>query len=137
MGNLDKLRAYQLRLKRDEEQFYTLNENIIADLVDECKKYQGEYRGADHGSGSWATTYSYEFIKASAELYRLFDESNIGIASHMLSECFIGAGIVSCRRAKMSIDRVEYLYSTHIKKAGEISTKLGGNSVDKGKKDRL
>ncbi len=34
----------------------------IIELVEKCKSKQGEYLPSHHGSGSWATTYSTEFV---------------------------------------------------------------------------
>ena len=44
----------------------------IEELIEVCREYQGQYLPGHHGSGSWATTYSNQFIEAVAEMYVLF-----------------------------------------------------------------
>lgn len=85
----------------------------IEELIKICKESQGEYLGAGHGPGSWATTYSLKFIYAAAELYCIFD-SNGYAAIDELSSCFKKEGILSCRRTTMSFSKVQYLYQTHL-----------------------
>ena len=86
-----------------------------AELLEICEKFSGEYRPSHHGSGSWATTYSNEFLAAAAELWFLYKSAGkypIGA----MSRAFQDAGIRSCRGSRMSFDRVEYLYETHLKR---------------------
>ena len=45
----------------------------VRELISICKKYQGEYLPSTHGSGSWATTYSLDFIRAAAELFSILE----------------------------------------------------------------
>jgi len=85
------------------------------ELIEHCKKYQGEYIPGDHGSGSWATTYSNQFIEASAEMCAIFKRSGSNLPVFTLSQYFKNAGIRSCRGSVMNIDKVEYLYKTHLK----------------------
>jgi len=113
---VERKQIYLRRIKKPDNKFFDENRQKINELLGICKRHQGEYLDAGHGSGSWATTYSNEFIRAAAELYKLFSESNIGIPTYMLSDCFIKAKILSCRRSQMNLERVEYLYRTHIKK---------------------
>jgi len=87
----------------------------IRALVEKCKSKQGEYLPAHHGSGSWATTYSTEFINSACELYILFQDLELGDPLYLLSIKFRSAGIRSCRGAEFHIDRVEYLYKTHLR----------------------
>ena len=86
----------------------------VKDLLDICKKSQGEHLPLHHGSGSWATTYSNQFLDAAAELYVLFENNGSRWPILNLSNEFKDAGILSCRGARMSIDRVEYLHNTHL-----------------------
>lgn len=113
--NTQEIKAFMLRAKEKENVFYRENGERINELINVCKEHQGEYRHAHHGPGTWATTYSNEFINSSSQLYKLFYESGLFIPTHKLSECFIEADIRSCRGAIMNIDRVEYLYETHLK----------------------
>lgn len=68
----DRLRVFNAR----KAKFYEQHEAEISELVATCKKSQGQYIPAFHGSGSWATTYSNEFIAASSRLYLLFETLN-------------------------------------------------------------
>ena len=84
-------------------------------LIQICKEKQGEYVPAYHGSGSWATTYSNEFIAAVKSLGELYRQAGYGdeplwCISHDLQE----SGILSCRGKAMTQDRVRYLWGTHI-----------------------
>jgi len=94
------------------------DKQIISDLIEVCKKNQGEYIPGGHGSGSWATTYSRQFISAAAKLYIIFEKSGPGRPIAMLSSHFRQAGIRSCRGNIMNTNKVEYLYKTHL--ASEI-----------------
>lgn len=86
----------------------------IDDLIEVCKKYSGEYIPGGHGSGSWATTYSNQYINATAELYAIFEKNGCGSPINMLSKYLIDAGVRSCRGGVMNIKKVEYLYQTHL-----------------------
>lgn len=103
----------QQKLKENERRFYGVNKARFDELLEICKRYQGEYLGADHGKGSWATSYSNEFIKASSDLYTIFKLSGFGDPIYILSDMFIKNGIESCRGSIMDIDRVEYLVKTY------------------------
>lgn len=87
----------------------------VDELIEICKKHQGEYIPGDHGSGSWATTYSNQFIEASAEMYAIFERSGSDWPVLTLSQYLKSAGIRSCRGSIMNIDKVDYLYITHLK----------------------
>jgi len=89
--------------------------NVVNRLLKECKKYQGEYLPTNHGSGSWATTYSREFLKASTELYKILVNAKSPWPLDDLSTLFIENKIPSCRGTKMTPDKVEYLFNKHIK----------------------
>jgi hypothetical protein len=94
-----------------------LNENDVqreTQLLDICKTNQGEFLLAGSGSGSWATTYSNEFIAAAADLYSLYKENGSSYPQFLLSQRFRDAGIRSCRGAAMNIDKVEYLLKAHV-----------------------
>ena len=116
MIDKEQVRNFMLRMKEKEDDFYAKNGERIKELVSACKASQGEYRYAHHGSGSWATTYSDQFIDASLEIYTLFSSPGIFKPVIKLSELFIEAGILSCRGATMDMDKVEYLYEKHLKK---------------------
>ena len=92
------------------------NSNIerIAQLIEICKEHQGEHLDSHHGSGSWATSYSVRFIDASEELYSILEKSGDGWPIYTMSRYFKDAGILSCRRRVMSIDKVEYLYNKYL-----------------------
>lgn len=87
----------------------------LTELTKECIKYQGEYRLSHHGKGSWATTYSEEFIAAAAEIYMIFKRAGYRDPIFWLSNHFIDADILSCRGAMMDSSRTKYLYHAHIK----------------------
>lgn len=87
-----------------------------AELLTICKGKQGEYLSAGHGRGSWATTYSNEFIEASRELWDLYKAAGAVFPEFALSKNFQAAGIRSCRGASMTVERVKYLYKAHLKK---------------------
>lgn len=86
-----------------------------AELLAICKSKQGEYLLAHHGRGSWATTYSNEFIAASKELCELYKAAGEYFPQYALSMRFREVGIRSCRGAEMTFERVDYLYNTHLK----------------------
>ena len=87
----------------------------VRELLDICKAYQGEYLPKSHGSGSWATTYSREFISAAAELFIILEKSNSPWPIDDLSQLLMQKKIPSCRGAEMTPKRVEYLYESHLK----------------------
>ncbi len=87
----------------------------VRELISICKKYQGEYLPNTHGPGSWATTYSREFILAASELYLIIEKSNSPWPIDDLSQLFMESKISSCRGAQMTPDKVEYLYKNHLK----------------------
>jgi len=89
--------------------------NKIKALIEKCKSKQGEYLPSHHGSGSWATTYSIEFINSACELYFIFQDLNLGDPLYLLSNQFRSAGVRSCRGAEFNLDRIEYLYTTHLR----------------------
>jgi hypothetical protein len=91
-----------------------VNKDRFDELLDVCKRSQGEYLGADHGKGSRATSYSNEFIKASLDLYAIFKSSSIGDPVYMLSDILKIHEIKSCRGSIMSIDKAEYLVKTYV-----------------------
>lgn len=87
----------------------------LMELIEICKKYQGEYIPGDHGPGSWATTYSNQFIEAASEMYAIYKMAGSYWPIFSLSKDLKGAGVRSCRGSIMSTDRVEYLYNTNLK----------------------
>lgn len=87
----------------------------VQELITICKKYQGEYLPCTHGSGSWATTYSRDFIRAAAELFTILEKSNSLWPIDDLSQLFMENKISSCRGTTMTPEKVEYLYKNHLK----------------------
>ena len=77
MIDKEQVRNFMLCMKEKEDEFYAKNGERIKELVSACKASQGEYRHAHHGKGSWATTYSDQFIDASLEIYTLFSSPGI------------------------------------------------------------
>lgn len=95
-------------------------QNRLNELIEICRKYRGEYIPGHHGPGSWATTYSNEFISAAAEMYSIFYKKYNSDLFHSdyineMSKLFIKSRIRSCRGSTMSAERVEYLYEMHLK----------------------
>lgn len=115
------------------------------ELLNTCKKSQGEYLPGWHPPTSWATTYSEDFVDAAAALYRLYTTAyennavrlrellgapqpsrpsvvkvrpsrhlNKAILRHM-GQRFKDTGILSCRGATMTFQKVEYLYNAHLR----------------------
>lgn len=84
------------------------------ELLETCRAKQGEYLNAGHPKTSWATTYGTDFITASAELYELYRKRGPDIPAYVMSQAFQSMGILSCRGAKMTIDRVNYLINAHL-----------------------
>ncbi len=87
----------------------------VAELVEVCKEFQGEYIPGDHGPGSWATTYSNQFVDAASELYLILEGVQPEQALARLAQYLSQAGVRSCRGSPMSMDRAQYLYDQHIK----------------------
>jgi hypothetical protein len=104
-----------------------------------CKKWQGEYLPGSHGPGSWATTYSNEFIEAAVGLYKVYNSAELSpwdkkhlhrisrdiealikanlriwILYHM-AEKFRDAKIGSCRSSEFTPQKMEYLYNNHMR----------------------
>jgi len=100
---------------RDEVAFsdYEL-ERRTGELIEICKKFTGEYLPSHHGPGSWATTYSTQFIKASSELFLILQKRNRKPCLTYLQEIYNKNGIRSCRGSHMNGKRVAYLYEEHI-----------------------
>ncbi|SHI15043.1 hypothetical protein [Ferrimonas marina] len=93
---------------------YKNKKKQIRELTEKCKSKQGEYLPSHHGSGSWATTYSTEFIDSASELYLVFQSLDIGDPLYLLAKQFRSAGIRSCRGSEFTIDRAVYLYTSHL-----------------------
>jgi hypothetical protein len=90
------------------------DEKREVELLTICKTKQGEFLLPGSGSGSWATTYSDEFINSAAELYSLYKKCGSYHPQHQLSQRFRELGIKSCRGAEMSLDKVKYLFKKHL-----------------------
>ncbi|WP_111980238.1 hypothetical protein [Algibacillus agarilyticus] len=122
MNSHERFKAILERTKKDAQSFEDNFREIINTQLNICKEFQGQYIPSDHGPGSWATTYSSEFIDAAAEIYYIFDQSYLFNAKGELSKLFKAENILSCRGSLMTIDRVEYLYETHLKSQLKIIT---------------
>ena len=84
------------------------------ELLQICDEKQGEYLPAHHGPGSWATTYSNEFIEAVRELGSLYQQAGCDWPQLTISRDLRERGIKTCRGATMTLDRLQYLWETHI-----------------------
>lgn len=115
MSNKEEFERLAGKLKNIRHEFYEKNGARIQQLLSICKEHQGQYLESHHGPGSWATTYSNEFIQASAELYEIYSSCKLFSPLVMLSNSFIEEDIKSCRGVQMTLDRVEYLYNKHLK----------------------
>lgn len=115
MTTIEEVRNRLRVFNECKAKFYEQHEAEISELVATCKKSQGEYIPAFHGSGSWATTYSNEFIGASSRLYLLFETLNGVDPLDELARLFQQNEIRSCRGSIMYSDKVEYLYITHLR----------------------
>ncbi len=101
----------------------------IDELLSNCKEKQGEYLPSHHGSGSWATTYSNEFITSAAKIYLILKKNKSIYPLEDLSCLFINAAILSCRRSSMSVERVEYLYNTHLRGKIDFLSEVKKNAI--------
>ncbi len=87
----------------------------IIGLVQVCYEYQGEYLDADHGSGSWATSYSVQFISAVREMYEILKKEGHESAIYQITKYLQATGVKSCRGSIMNKERVEYLYKKYLR----------------------
>ena len=91
------------------------NKTRIFELLNLCKKNQGEYLPSHHGSGSWATTYSNEFVDSASEILFIIIKSGASSPLTLLSILFRKHEIKSCRSSVMDLERVKYLYNSHLR----------------------
>jgi hypothetical protein len=70
----------------------------------------------DHGPGSWATTYSHDFVDAASRLFILYRSRGHQKALSHLASVFRFNGISSCRGSTMTLARVEYLFDAHLRR---------------------
>lgn len=115
MATIEEARDWLRVFNARKAKFYEKHEAEISELIATCKKSQGEYIPAFHGSGSWATTYSNDFIAASSSLYMLFETFNGIDPLDELASLFQRSEIRSCRGSTMYTDKVEYLYIKHLR----------------------
>lgn len=108
IGGVSDRRGFSMKISKEDQ-------SRLKELIEVCKEKQGEYLEVHHGPGSWATTYSNEFISAAAEMYLIFEKSGSYWPISNLSRALQDAGVRSCRGSSMGIDRTEYLYKTHLK----------------------
>lgn len=121
MDELKNIQLLSAKIKEREKLFYKEYQPRITELIDICKKHQRQYLESHHGPGSWATTYSNEFIAAAAELFSILKQSRSFSPITKMSQYFKENNIRSCRGTAMNIDKVEYLYKAHIKSKNERS----------------
>lgn len=114
MPQHEEIKLLQKKIQKITLQFEEKFRNRINELLYICKESQGEYRDSSHGPGSWATTYSDEFITAASEIYFIFDKSLLFNAKFQLSKLFIENDIRSCRNKIFDIKKIEYLYENHL-----------------------
>lgn len=91
-----------------------IDKSLEGRLIAECKASQGQYLPATHGKGSFATTYSEIFVSAASCLYKMYLSEGKQQALFRLGRTFREHGILSCRGATMTHDKVHYFFRTHI-----------------------
>ncbi|MDF1724977.1 MAG: hypothetical protein P1U59_10670 [Alcanivorax sp.] len=112
----------------NEAHFKKSDEARIEALIQICKAHQGEYLEPHHGIGSWATTYSENFLDAAAEIIFLYGKSGHPWPLIGFSKLMMGHGIRSCRGKELNFDRAEYLYNTHLsRRVRALSTNTSSN----------
>ena len=116
MATVEEARAWLKAYDERKSKFYAQHEAEISRLIATCHKFRGEYIPSTHGRGSWATTYSNEFVAAASKLYVLLEAFKGIDPIDELSLLFRKHGITSCRGATMDTDRVDYLYVTHLRR---------------------
>jgi len=87
----------------------------VNSLLEVCNQFSGEYVPSNHGSGSWATTYSNDFILAATEIFSTLQRQGADDPILELSNIFTSKDIKSCRGASMNYQRTKYLYYKHLK----------------------
>ncbi|MCK0152930.1 hypothetical protein MWU49_04390 [Alcanivorax sp. S6407] len=114
----------------NEAHFTKSDEARIEALIKICKAHQGEYLEPHHGIGSWATTYSENFLNAAAEIVFLYRKSGHPWPLIGFSKLMMGHGIRSCRGKEMNFDRAEYLYNIHLsRRVRALSTNKHSSGV--------
>jgi hypothetical protein len=116
MDTLEKTREWLRAFNARKAKFYEQHNVEILAYVAAWKRSQGAYVPVFHSSGSWATTYSNEFIAASAKLYMLFEKFDGTDPIDELADLFQKNNIRSCRGTTMYSDKVEYLYIHHLRR---------------------
>lgn len=100
----------------------------VEELLGVCSRSQGQYLMPEHGRGSWATTYSDEFVAAATKIYQIFrsakkappfpaDASSryqLSMVFDLMADAFYSRNIRSCRGSSMDRDTVRYLWEAHI-----------------------
>lgn len=115
MSQSEKIELLQKKFQNITQQFEENFRDRINELLLICKESQGEYRDSSHGPGSWATTYSNEFIDSASEIYFILDKNPLLNAKTELSKLFIKNGIRSCRNKTFGIEKVEYFHKNHLR----------------------
>ncbi len=87
----------------------SLSNKTTEELIEICRTFSGEYVPALHPATSFATTYSDQFVAASAEIYRRFRSAEGRTAIAKLYVAFREANIRSCRGGAMDYERTKYL----------------------------
>lgn len=86
-------------------------------LIAACKKWSGEYLPSHHGKGSWATTYSNEFVEAATDLCLLYRDNGSEWGHETIVRLYVALknqGIHSCRGGVFNFDTTKYLYDRPI-----------------------
>ena len=87
------------------------------ELLAVCKEWSGEYLPTHHGKGSWATTYSNEFVNAAADLCLLYKDVGCSWGHETILHLYVALrdqGIQSCRGGVFNFDTTKYLYQRPI-----------------------
>ena len=106
MATVEEARAWLKAYEERKARFYAQHEAEISRLIATCQKRQGEYIPSTHGRGSWATTYSNEFVAAASELYTLLETFKGIDPIDELALLFRKHRVRSCRGATMDTDRL-------------------------------
>ena len=88
-----------------------------AKLIATCKKWSGEYLPVHHGKGSWATTYSNEFVVSAADLCLLYDSAGCKWGHETVIRLYIAFRdnkVQSCRGGVFTFNTAKYLYDRPI-----------------------
>ncbi len=86
---------------------------LVDDLIEECRKNQGEHIPAGHPRTSWATKYSHWFVEAVTKLYALYSRRGYDDPERAVLAALQAAGIHSCRGGVMTPPQLRYLVEAY------------------------